>query len=96
MAGFGASGQLWCLLQNDVSVGAAKPERTDSCAPRNSPGRPGYRIVSDGQAGAFQGDERIKPLEMEMGRYHLVLHGQDDFDQTGHARGPLQVAPSWF
>ena len=81
------------LLQHDVGVGAAEPERADA-ADASAARAPSTRCASSGRRSAARptGCSGLGSVEVQRRRHLAVLQAQHDLDQPGDAGRRLEVA----
>ncbi len=81
------------LLQHQVRVGAADPERADAGTARHTLGRrPGRGARGHRQRAAGDLQVWVRRAEMQAGRNLPVAQRQRGLDQAGHAGGRVEVA----
>ncbi len=81
------------LLEHDVEVGAAEAERADATAPHAARrGRPVAQLRVHRERRGVPVDVRVRVVEVEARREHLVVQAADHLEQAGRAGGGLEVA----
>ncbi|WXF90802.1 hypothetical protein WDV91_16060 [Curtobacterium flaccumfaciens pv. flaccumfaciens] len=84
-------GQDRWLLEEDVRVGAAHPERAHA-GPARSAARPGAQGVGDEHRGIDEVDLRVRGDEVQRRRDDLVSEHPEHLQHPGHPGGGVEVA----
>src|SRR5208282_5109068 len=79
------------LFKDCVSVGTADPQRSHAGAPRSAIGLPVAQFGVDGKRAVLEIDQRIGLREIEAWRNLPMLEGEHRLDETGHARGGIEM-----
>ncbi|ROV88419.1 hypothetical protein VSDG_09218 [Cytospora chrysosperma] len=77
-------------LENNVCVGATHSEGGDRHTLHISDG-PGSKLLRDVDVPLVEWDTLVQLVEVDLGRNHAVLHGQDTLDQTSNGGTSFQV-----
>src|SRR5882757_3202621 len=83
---------LVSLLEHDVCVRSADAESADAGAAGPAVGLPFGSLVVDQERTVLEVEVRIRPVEMKRRRKHAMSHNMRGVDQTGHARGNVQMS----
>src|SRR2546423_882750 len=79
------------LLDNDVSVGAAEPERTHAGDTSTALVRPCLEPRGDPDRDPVPGDQRVRVLQMQVRRNLPVPQRQQHLDEPGYSGRGLEV-----
>ncbi len=80
------------FLQDNMRVGSADAEGTDPGPERKPVCLPFAQLGVDVERAVIKRNLRIRLFEIKAWRNHPVFHGKDGFDQSGRARGRVQMA----
>ena len=83
------AGFLAELVDHNMDIQAADAEGIDRSPSRMAVkgSRPRDIVPRNKEGGVVPIDALVEILDVDLPRNHLVLHGQDDFEQAGHAGG---------
>ena len=79
------------LLDDDVGVGAADPERADPGAPDTAARLPRLQAIDDEERRRIERDPRVGRAEVDRRWQLAVLEREHGLDQAGHAGRDLEV-----